>query len=33
MPNLRSGVVLNCGGADILVPAKVTVKSPAVMPW
>lgn len=27
-----SNVVLNCGGPDILVPAKVTVKSPAVMP-
>ena len=28
-----SGVVLNCGGPDILIPAKVTVKSPAVAPW
>jgi hypothetical protein len=28
-----SGVTLNCGGPDILIPAKVTVKSPAVAPW
>jgi hypothetical protein len=28
-----SGVTLNCGSPDILIPAKVTVKSPAVAPW
>jgi hypothetical protein len=27
------GVTLNCGGPDILIPATVTVKSPAVTPW
>lgn len=28
-----SGVMLNCGGPDILIPAEVTVKSPAVALW
>jgi len=28
-----SGVTLNCGGPDILIPAKVTVKSPEVALW
>ncbi len=28
-----SGVVLNCGRPDILIPAKITVKPPAAMPW
>jgi hypothetical protein len=27
-----SGVVLNCGGQDILIPASNSVKSPAVVP-
>ena len=28
----HGGIVLNCGGPDILIPASNSVKSPAVVP-